>query len=90
MMMSVCSSAALKIYPPLQHYDDTTEFTSFICSNDDDSYTDDVEWLYPNFTVMASTPDYRIDGIISSYRTLLLYRSSLYTYIKIKAHDSES
>ena len=64
-MMGAYSSAGLKIYPQFQHYDGTTEFTSFICSNDDDSYVsaDDVEWLYPNFTIMTSTPDYRISGI---------------------------
>ena len=64
-MMGAYSSAGLKIYPPLQHYNGDTEFTSFICSNDDDSYVsaDDVEWLYPNSTIMTSTPDYRIDGI---------------------------
>ena len=56
----------LKIYPQFQHYDGTTGFTSFICSNDDDSYVsaDDVEWLYPNFTIMTSTLNFRIDGIV--------------------------
>ena len=64
-MMGAYSSAGLKIYPPFQHYDGTTEFTSFICSNDDDSYVSpgDVEWLYPNFTIMNSTSDNRICGI---------------------------
>ena len=65
-MMGAYSSVALKIYPQFQHYDATTEFTSFICSNDDDSYVsaDDVEWLYPNFTIMTSTLNFRIDGIV--------------------------
>ena len=67
-MMGAYSSVnvALKIYLQFQHYDATTEFTSFICSNDDDSYVsaDDVEWLYPNFTIMTSTLNFRIDGIV--------------------------
>ena len=62
------SSDALKINPPLQHYDSATMFTSFTCSNDDYSYVsaDDVEWLYPNFTIRTSTPDYRICGTIQT------------------------
>ena len=64
-MMGTCSSAALKIYPPFQHYNGTTEFKSFICSNDDNSYVngDDVEWITPDFTILTSTPDNRIHGI---------------------------
>ena len=77
-MMGACSSAALKIYPPFQHYNGTTEFTSFICSNDDDSYVngDDVEWITPNFTILTSTPDNRICGIIQ-----IIYFFSRYTYV---------
>ena len=68
-MMGAYSSAALKIGPPFQHYDATTGFTSFICHNDDysDVSADDVEWLYPNFTIMTSTLDYRICGITDQF-----------------------
>lgn len=64
----VYGSAALKIYPPLQHYNDTTDFASLICSYDNDDYVsgDDVEWLNPDFTIMMTTPDYRIYGINNS------------------------
>ena len=61
-MMGVYSSVALKIHPTLQCYDNTTEFAALICSNNDDSYAEDVEWLNPDFTILTSTPDYRIDG----------------------------
>ena len=78
-MMAASSLVALKIYPPLQHYTGTTKFTSFICSHDDDNYVSggEVEWLYPNLTIMTSTPDYRIDGIMQK---LLLCK---YTYVHI-------
>ena len=71
--MAVYSSAALKVIPSFQSYDDTTDFTSLICSNDDDGIvsTDDLEWLYLNFTLLISTTDYRISG---SYHKLLIDR----------------
>ena len=58
-------SAALKIYPSFQHYNHTTEFTSLICTDDIGGYVsgDDIEWLSPNFTILQSSPDYRINGI---------------------------
>ena len=63
-MMAVYSSAALKVIPLFQFYNNTTEFASLICSNDDDGIVsgDDIEWLYSNFTHMTSTTDYRVDG----------------------------
>ena len=66
-MMTVYSTTALKIYPPFQVY---TNFTTLTCVNDDGSLlasTDDIEWLYSNFTPMISTPDYRIWGITHIY-----------------------
>ena len=85
MMMGAYSSVALKIYPPLQHYTGTTEFTSFICSNDDDSYVsgDEIEWLFPNFTIMTSTPDYRIDGIIQKLLSCKYACMNTYLYYSI-------
>jgi len=66
-MMDVYSSTALKIYPPFQVCNSDTQFTSLLCINNDDSPllsdVDDIEWLYSNFTLMTSTPDYRMDGI---------------------------
>ena len=56
--MGTCSSAALKINPPFQHYNATTKSASFICLS-----SDDVEWLNPNFTILVSTPDNRITGM---------------------------
>ena len=69
-MIGVYSSTALKIYPSFQHYNDATEFTSLICTNDNDDYVtgDNVEWLNGNFSLLTSTPDYRIFGTL-----LLLY-----------------
>ena len=65
--MGIHCSIALKIYPSFQHYNDTTEFASLICIDDNDDYVsgDDVEWLSPNFTLLMSSPDYRIHGIAS-------------------------
>ena len=62
LLISIHYSTALKIY---QHYSDTTEFASLICIDDNDDYVsgDDVEWLSPNFTLLMSSPDYRIYGI---------------------------
>ena len=79
-MMGACSSGALKIYPPFQHYNGTTEFTSFICSNDDDSYVnpDDVEWLNPNFTMLTSTLNNRICGIIQLVSIDKYYNINVY------------
>jgi len=63
-MMAVDISAGLIVYPPFQFYNDTTGFTSLSCLNDSDSYmyADDTEWLNPNFTIMTSSPDYRVIG----------------------------
>ena len=84
-MMGVYSSVALKIYPSLQHYNGTTEFTSFICSNDDDSYVSggEVAWLYPNFTIMTSTPDFRIDGNAIGPFQIAYFIACVYTYVHI-------
>ena len=82
-MMGACSSAGLKIDPPLQHYNSAENTTSFICINDGDSFVsaDDIEWLYPNFTIITSTlADSRICG--TSYRPVLL---SLHLYYNIDA-----
>ena len=59
-------SAALKIYPSFQHYNDSTEFTFLLCTKDDNYNLsgDDVEWLSPNFTLLVSSPDFRIYGIV--------------------------
>ena len=57
MMMSIYSSDALEMYPPLRDYDIATNFASFYCINDD---ADDIEFLYPNFTIIISS--YRICG----------------------------
>ena len=63
-MMALDILAGLKVYPPFQFYNDTTGFTSLSCLNDNDSYiyNDDIEWLSPNFTIMTSTPDFRVIG----------------------------
>ena len=61
-MMGIYRSTALKVYPSFQQYDDTAEFTSLICTDDDGISGDDVEWLSPNFTFLMSSPDYRICG----------------------------
>ena len=63
-MMSICNSPALKVYPSFQQYSDKVEFTSFICTDDNDDYIsgDNVEWLHRNFTLLTSTLDYRIFG----------------------------
>ena len=64
-MIGVHCSTALKVYPSFQPYDDNVEFSSFICTDDNDDYIsgDDVEWLSPNFTLLMSSPDDRISGI---------------------------
>ena len=66
-MMSIYSSTALKVYPSFQHYNDAVEFTSFICTGNNDDYVsgDNVEWLNGNFTLLASTSDYRIFGTMN-------------------------
>ena len=63
--MGMHYSAALKIYPSFLHYSHTTEFTSLICTDDIGDYVsgDDIEWLSPNFTILQSSPDNRINGI---------------------------
>ena len=69
-MMGVCSTAALKIQPPLQHYNSADTTTSFTCINDDDNFVsaDDIEWFYPNFTIITSTlADGRICGTIDQF-----------------------
>ena len=65
--MGIRCSPALKIYPSFQHYNDTTEFISLVCTDDNSDFVsgDDVEWLSPNFTLLMSSPDYRINGIAS-------------------------
>ena len=64
MLTAIYSLAALKVIPPFQFFNNTTGFTSLICSDDDDGFVsgDDIEWLYSNFTLMTSTADYRING----------------------------
>ena len=66
-MMSMYSSTALKVYPSIQQYSDAVEFTSFICTDNNDDYVsgDNVEWLHGNFTLLTSTLDYRIYGTIN-------------------------
>ena len=64
LLISIHCSAALKTYPSFQQYNDNTEFTSLICTDDNDGYvTEAVEWLSPNFTLLISSPDNRIYGI---------------------------
>ena len=74
-MMSVSAyiSPTLKIYLIFQQYSDAVEFTSFICTDDNDNYIsgDNVEWLYVNLTLLTSTSDYRIFGIFC-YKLLFL------------------
>ena len=67
LLMGIHCSIALKIFPSFQHYNDTTELASLICIDDNNDYVsgDDVEWLSPNFTLLMSSPDYRIYGIAS-------------------------
>ena len=64
LMMGIYSSTALKVYPSFRQYVDTVEFISFICYDDDNYISgDDVEWLFSsNFTLLMSSPDYRISG----------------------------
>ena len=67
LLISIHCSTALQIYPSFQHYNDTTEFLTLLCNddNDRDEPSDDVEWLSPNFTLLMSSSDYRIYGIAS-------------------------
>ena len=63
LMRAALSGAVLHISPPFQHYNATTDFTSLICFNEFDDYltSDEIEWLYPNFTLLTST-NFRIIG----------------------------
>ena len=65
LLISIQCSTALQIHPSFQHYNDTTEFISLLCTddNDGDEPSDDVEWLSPNFTLLMSSSDYRVFGI---------------------------
>ena len=85
--MSVYSSATLKIYPSFQQYSDAVEFTSFICTNDNDDYIsgDNVEWLYANLTLLTSTPDYRIFGTFC-YKFRSNINNGCYTYVYVAIH----
>ena len=70
-MMAIYSSAALKVIPTFQFFNNTAEFASLICSSDDNGLVsgDDLEWLYSNFSLLISTTDSRICG--SSHKYLI-------------------